>query len=191
MPILGVVASQISGHLSTPDSGAMFPIAMANVGSAGAAYVEFTSIPATYKHLQLRFFMQEATSGGSFRGSVLQFNGTTSSGNYKNHQISGNGSSASAYTSTNTSSIASGESKGFDTDPYNFGVSIIDILDYANTNKLKTVRALNGYDANGSGVIVFNSGVYLTNNNAISSIKIIPETTFTQYTQVALFGIKG
>jgi hypothetical protein len=33
-----------------------------------------------------------------------------------------------------------------------FGVAIIDILDYANTSKNKTVRALSGEDENGAGL---------------------------------------
>ena len=36
MPILGVTASSISGHLIAPDTGVMFPIGMVTVGSGGA-----------------------------------------------------------------------------------------------------------------------------------------------------------
>ena len=69
--------------------------------------------------------------------------------------------------------------------------NIIDLLDYSNTNKYKTLRVLAGYDTNGAGVVLLGSGLWM-NTNAISSIAITPYSgTFTQYTQFALYGIKG
>ena len=50
MPILGTVASQFS---SKP-FGSYESIQTVTVGLGGAANVEFTSIPATYTHLQIR-----------------------------------------------------------------------------------------------------------------------------------------
>jgi hypothetical protein len=38
-------------------------------------------------------------------------------------------------------------------------VLYLDILDYANTNKYKTVRSLSGLDTNGAGVSGFNGAV--------------------------------
>jgi hypothetical protein len=78
-----------------------------------------------------------------------------------------------------------------------FGVSIIDILDYANTNKYKTFRNLNGNDINGTiasvgGYISLLSGLWMK-TNAITSLKFAPVngTTFTQYSQFALYAVKG
>jgi len=78
-----------------------------------------------------------------------------------------------------------------------FGVGIIDILDYANTNKYKTLRgvlglSLNAADASGSfGRVNMSSGSW-RNTNAISSITLYPTlgTGFTQYSSFALYGIK-
>jgi hypothetical protein len=70
-------------------------------------------------------------------------------------------------------------------------VSIIDILDYANTSKYKTVRGLSGDDANGTGRVLFQSGLFIS-TNAISSITFTPAAgTYSNYCQVALYGIKG
>jgi hypothetical protein len=77
-----------------------------------------------------------------------------------------------------------------------YSASIIDILDYANTNKYKTYRALTGIDKNGSGSIQLTSGVW-RNTTAITSITITPQSNtsptnqFQQYSQFALYGIKG
>jgi hypothetical protein len=52
MPILGIISSQISGHLFAP-SGAYDSIAtVSGTGSSGT--ISFTSIPSTYTHLQIR-----------------------------------------------------------------------------------------------------------------------------------------
>ena len=69
-----------------------------------------------------------------------------------------------------------------------FGTFIVDILDYANTNKYKTMRALDGFDANGSGYAVLWSGNWRS-TSAVSTITITGGT-FAQYSSFALYGIK-
>jgi hypothetical protein len=73
-----------------------------------------------------------------------------------------------------------------------FGANIIDILDYANTNKYKTTRTLSGGDNNGSGFVQFMSGNW-RNTNAVTSIDIfqVDGDTIAEYSQFALYGIKG
>ena len=182
-PLLtGVFASQISGHLTSSDSGAMFPIAMATVGSGGAANMEFTSIPDTYKHLQLRFFgnATSATSG------ALYLNGDTTTSNYYTHSMisDGTGTSASAFNNTYLPYYTS-------TGNY-FSAHVFDILDYTSTSKKKTIRVLGGWDGNGDGRIVLNSALW-NNTNKITSIKLLIDgsTNWNQYTQAVLYGIKG
>jgi hypothetical protein len=80
--------------------------------------------------------------------------------------------------------------------PYNlgdtgkWGVNITDILDYTNTNKFTVARSLGGYDANGSGYVLFASNLW-KNTAAVTSITIEASPSFVQYTQFALYGIKG
>ena len=93
-PILGILASSNYQRV-VPDDGAMFPIAMANVGSAGASFVEFTSIPDTYKHLQLRGIVR-ANRAGSTDSVGITFNGVTTGGAYDYHILYGDGSSPTA-----------------------------------------------------------------------------------------------
>jgi hypothetical protein len=66
----------------------------------------------------------------------------------------------------------------------------MDILDYANTNKFKTTRTLEGYDANGSGNVSLTSGLWQS-TSAINSITITAVGTFNQYSQFALYGVKA
>ena len=180
-----------SGNLTAPgdvDLGAMIPIATTVVGSGGSSTITFSSIPNTYEHLQIRAIARSA--GGSSEDEYrIRLNGDTGN-NYSWHYLLGNGSAASASASTTTERIivrqmpTTVQSAGF-------GVLIIDILDYSNTNKYKTLRALGGYDVNGSGTVSLNSGLW-QNTTAVSTITIANERTvnFLEYSHFALYGIK-
>lgn len=185
MPILGIVASSISG--SKVITGNYYSIQTATVDSGGAASITFSSIPSTYTHLQLRFIARNDTG---ISGLIIRFNSDTSS-SYARHRLTGDGSSAAAGAGT---SITYGEilsQSGIPSATSTFAVSVLDILDYTNTNKYKTVRSLSGYDSNGAGGIALESDLWM-NTNAISSIYIANNTNnFAQYSQFALYGIKA
>jgi hypothetical protein len=51
MPILGIIASAITGNLVTTSYESIETV---TVGSGGSATVTFSSIPATYTHLQIK-----------------------------------------------------------------------------------------------------------------------------------------
>ena len=188
-PILGIMASQISGHLYAP-TGSMFHIASTTLGTATAS-VTFSSIPATYTHLQIRF-LARTNRADNIDNVKLAYNSDTSSSNYTYHDFGGDGSGMYVYGSgapeRNAFSMASAANVGANI----FGVGIADILDYANTNKYKTHRNLGGSDANGSGRVALVSGLWLS-TSAITSITLTPSsgTTFNQYSSFALYGIKG
>ena len=189
MPILGIVASQITGRLTPPDTGAMFPLGMVSVGSAGSATISFTSIPSTYKHLQVRALIR-GTASASAISANMQFNSDTGS-NYSYHELYGNGTSAQASAgATQTRFFLHGNAPAATALASSFGVAVMDILDYANTSKYKTTRCLDGMDVNGTGgYILLDSGSW-QNTNAITSIQITPSSgNFAQYSQFALYGI--
>lgn len=182
------------GNLTAPgdvDPGAMIPIAATTVGSGGAANVTFSSIPQNYEHLQIRGIARSTwSSGGTNRAGFIQFNSDTGS-NYTMHQIEADGGSTPAGWGTGNSTYTIWQRITTATAPANvFGGLMIDILDYSNTNKFKTIRALGGNDQNGSGYIYFNSGLW-QNTNGITSIKLYPQDeNWAQYSSFALYGIK-
>ena len=167
-------------------------IATVSVGSGGSSSVTFSSIPSTYQHLQLRLIGRSAYAGAS-EAIRMQLNGQTGTSYYTNHLLYGDG--ASALTDNDVNSVA-----GFNihrlpaatSTASVFGGIVLDILDYTNTNKNKTLRALGGWDANGSGRINFNSGLF-TSTTAISSITLTLSTgsNYAEYSSFALYGIKG
>jgi hypothetical protein len=168
-------------------------IATVLVGSGGSSPITFTSIPSTYKHLQIRLLAQ-TNRAASVDSLQLNFNSDTGS-NYSWHTVQGDGSSASAlgFATQTYARIGDGTIGGATGSGGYFGVGVIDILDYASTNKNKTIRGLTGVDENGAGRVGLGSGLWQNNSTAISSISIAPQggTLFLQYSQFALYGIKG
>ena len=190
MPILGIIASQ--DYVRTPLT-SYESIATVTVGGGGSATIEFTSIPSTYAHLQLRGLGRNTAGSAGGSNLELQFNTDTAT-NYSSHYLRGSGSAASAgaYTSNNRiyfiETIArNGNTAGV------FGTFVIDILDYANTNKYTTTRTLGGFDTNSGSFQEIVLGSFLWSNTAaITTIKLVPGGgNFVQYSQLALYGIKG
>ena len=189
-PILGIWASQNYQRVA-PDTGAMFPLGMVQVGSAGSATISFTSIPATYKHLQIRAIGGNTTATLDYNTMTATFNSDTGS-NYSTHRLYGTGSSAAAQGYQDTSSMYVGVTNNNALSYSIYSPAIIDILDYANTSKYKTVRVLAGNENNnaGYGVVYFNSGSWRS-TSAITSIQFSPGSgNFAQYSSFALYGIK-
>jgi len=171
-------------------------VATITVGSGGAANVEFTSIPSTYTHLQVCYTAQ--SNRGTYGRDIvlLNINGDTGT-NYSTHRLNGDGSSVGTGNETSATRIFAGACGTSTAGTYFFGNGVVDILDYTNTNKYKTTRALGAIDHNGTvggagGETVFHSGSW-RNTNAITSLKFYPSagTLFSQYSIFALYGIKG
>ena len=166
-------------------------IATVNVGVLGASTITFSSIPSTYKHLQIRAIVRSNYLSSSNQNAYIQFNGDTAA-NYSYHELTGQGSTAGAGGSANVTGpriINYATTVGL---ANTFGVGVVDILDYADTNKYKTYRSLNGNDQNGSGYVILFSGNWRS-TSAISSIVIGDNGggTFQQYSSFALYGVKG
>ena len=187
MPILGTVASQFSGKsFSSFES-----IATVTVGAGGSASVSFTSIPATYTQLQVRGIAR-STRATNEDSITTRFNNDSGANYFSYHEVYGDGSSASAGAgSSSGTGIGFGYIAAASSSANIFGVAVIDVLDYLNTNKNKVPRILAGYDRNGGGIIALTSGLW-RNTAAINRIDLIPASgNFTQYSSFALYGIKG
>ena len=183
MPILGIMASQISGHLWEP-AGAYESIATV-AGTGSASTLSLSSIPSTYQHLQIRGTVLTAAGGG---GLSVNFNSDGGS-NYASHRVAGNGTSANAGVQTSLTYL---QYFGFGqatstTNPTTF---VMDILDYASTSKYKTVKILLGQDANGSGEVGLYSGLWMS-TSALNLIDFNCGQNYTTTTSFALYGIRG
>ena len=166
MILIGTIASSL---LQNIDTGVMYPLQVITVGPSGASSITFTNIPTTgYAHLQLRVLTIPATANST----VMRVgNGSIDTGsNYAKHSLNGNGTNATGqgFSSQVYFNVMGYRISASTTYPT---VGIIDILDYANTNKNKTVRILSALDANGSGEVELNSGLWAS-TSAINTMSI-------------------
>lgn len=189
MPIIGIIASAnwASANASSYDS-----IASQTLGS-NTASVTFSSIPSTYQHLQLRI-MARSTTTGTGVGDNLYINLNSDTGaNYTYHQILGNGATATAGGATAQTRLNFQNALPRNSVTSNiFGVSILDLHDYASTTKNKTARIFYGTDVNGTeGKVYLASGLWIS-TSAVDSITIAPQSnSFLTGSTFALYGIKG
>jgi hypothetical protein len=166
----------------------MEPIATQLLGSATAT-VTFSNIPNTYKHLQIRGIGQcNRTAAGTGAFGMI-FNGD-SSASYSDHMVYGyqTGVGAQAHTSATYAycGFVVGQSYGSSV----MSGFVIDILDYANVNKNKTIRCLFGTDSSQVEVGLGSGAWY--NTAAITSITLsAPAQSFNANTRFSLYGIKG
>jgi hypothetical protein len=140
--------------------------------------------------LQLRITArsQRAAAADSL---YMRYN-SDSSNNYSRHTLVANGSAVSANAYYPENVVFCGEIAAASATAGVFGISVIDILDYANTNKYKVTRALDGYDNNGSGTVNFRSSSW-GSTSALSTIFIANYTNgdfFKAGSSFALYGIK-
>jgi hypothetical protein len=171
MPILGIIASSITAS-ALPNS--YESIATITVGASPVGSITFTSIPATYKHLQLRWYAV---------GSADQSITVNSAQPDKTHRLNGEG--ANVLGNTGNPLFLNYYINLSATMP---SVGIIDCLDYTDTNKNRVLRQITAGDRNGSGEV--NLASHLFNSTAaITSISI--GATINQYSSFALYGIKG
>lgn len=183
MPILGTIASS---YLQS--TAVLAYESIATITSASGT-ITFTSIPATYKHLQIRAIGKNSNTTYAYVYLTMQLN-TDTGNNYDCHSIYGVGGSVGVMgngTYTNQMIMGPAVAAGGGVASQVSNPAIIDILDYADTNKFKTLRSLSGFDANGQGDTRLLSGVWKS-TAAVTSVSLIG---FDTQVHAALYGIKG
>lgn len=188
-PILGIVASA----QQKPSIKILAYESIATLsGNGSSSQLTFSSIPSTYKHLQVRLIVR-GTRSFPTEQLYIRLNGD-SGNNYAYHYLLGDGSGpqASGVGSTNTFFVT--EFPAANENANIFATSVVDLLDYNSTVKNKTLRSLSGYDNNNSGVsdskVWFASGLWV-NTSAVTSLSVLSNGAFTSTTRIALYGIKG
>jgi hypothetical protein len=174
-------------------AGGSFESIATAVGTGSSDTITFTSIPNTYKHLQIRAFAGKVGSAGL---ASLEFNNDSSSV-YATHRIIGDGTNAVvAQGQTGRANTFYSIYAGGNTLSNALSGSVIDIIDYASTTKNKTVRSFTGLDTNGNATD--SPSIYLTSalwpsTSAITSIKIISSggLSWSTASTFSLYGIKG
>lgn len=185
MPILGTVASSYLAISSVFES-----IATISVTSTSTV-LTFSSIPTTYQHLQLRVYARtDYASNG--RNGTMWFNqdsgGTT---NYTDQYVFTNGASVFGSNDLNASNAYIPNLIGGTNTSDSYGNNVIYFMDYANTNKYKTVWGHMGEFNTFTGI----RGTVWESTSAITRIDMGIESGgaagYVPGTIMALYGIKA
>lgn len=178
--LLGVLAASGGGAGGSYES-------IATYSPTSGTSITFSSIPSTYKHLQVRYQMVTNTS---FGGSLSAKFNADSGANYARHRLYGNGATVTAGGAASATQMWVGDFGlgAHTTSPMG---GIIDIHDYASTTNNKTVRTISGVDANGTGGISLLSSLWMS-TSAVTSLELfIGADAFKTGTVFSLYGIKG
>ena len=147
--------------------------------------ITFSSIPSVYTSLQLRFRL----STGAENSGRIYFNEDETHANYNTASLQGNGATVYFERGTTTSDVYYDNTGN----AANFTVGVIDIMDYANTNKYKTVSSWSGWANNTPQAVQMIFAPMWKNTNAINTITIKPNVgnNYKAGSTIALYGIKG
>jgi hypothetical protein len=157
-------------------------IPIATTTASGAAFYTFSSIPATYTDLLLTANIVSPLR----RDTHMQFNGDTAT-NYSFRFIYGEASSVIAGVYNTQSDIYVSEGGTNST-------HLISINNYSNTTTYKTVLTRAGYPMDKSITTSVGIGQVVgtwRSTAAINAIKIFFGTTFSDGTNLTLYGIKA
>jgi hypothetical protein len=153
---------------------------------ASVVFSSLNTLAAGYKHLQIRMAARSSFSSTTV-GVYSRFN-TDTGNNYNGHFLLGNGSNVLSGTTGNVNYALSGLISGASAAADNFGVTVIDLLDFSNTSKNKTTRALGG--STGGNRIDLHSGLWM-NTNAVTTWTLLPDAgSWVANTRISLYGVK-
>ena len=193
--MLNVISGLMAGGVSTPAVSPSYEsIQTITLGSAQSA-IEFTSIPNTYKHLQIRAIAKNVTTGAADYDTLRMTVNSDTSTNYSSHyiQTQAAGSLGAAADVSKAYYYAGGLMRSGTGQSNAFTGMILDILDYSSTSKYKTFRSISGTEYNGTyAFLLLTSGAWRS-TSAINSIRFFVDSgaNLAQYSSIALYGIKG
>lgn len=195
------VSALTTGSITLPSArgAAVEPLALATFESIASSSiagtptsVSFSSIPQTFKHLEVRIFGRTTATGAGGIDCYMQFNGlTTSIYNWIEGYGAGNATdgASAGINSTTWNVMRNSLPRAGET---GYGASIVRIMDYTDTSKNRNAYWICGYKGQslyGNVSVVFGS---TTSSAAISSLTFTIEggAAFTNDSHITLYGLK-
>ena len=192
------VSQLTTGSITLPSAGGEFfesfdSISSTTLTTDTSSNIDFTSIPTIYTHLQLRILGKAADTATVTNGNLrIQFNNDTGA-NYSSHYMIGaSDGSKPAGSNTGDTAMYGGKRGNLQSGrTLLYGISVIDILNYQNTNMFKTIRYYSSIHAGSNGE-VFHGTANWRSTSAITSIKITMDTGNLGTNMTAsLYGIRS
>lgn len=160
-----------------------------NPSLTGAIYM--LNFSENYQHLQVRITGRSKVNGpiSSLYYSFYRDGVSTPSAFASHYLYTDGGGTVGAASNTGLGYMFAGSAFPGATATANvFSTIIIDLLDYTNTTKNKTVRTMYGHDRNGAGYVAFTSSVGV-HPNAVNSAWFDTEGSFAVGTRFDIYGI--
>ena len=184
MPILGTIAS--SRLVAAPANPSFDALYSWNNNNGSGQTIDFTSIDQTYRHLQVRLQVQQNAG----QGILIRFNGDTGNnyGNYWINASTGSKGAPDSWINPFPQSVPDPSQNN------EYAFAIVDIHDYSQTDKIKTVFIRQSQVRSSGGRGNSYSGHFWASTSAITSLQLVqnnPSFNFTQYSQATIYGIKG
>jgi len=186
------VSTLLSGSLSTPSAKQVFvpPTPFQSITSAtpsGTDTVTFSSIPQTYKILQIRVSLVTSSAVSL----LLRYNGDSSSV-YSCSSAEGNGTSTTGGQDHSASRIAIAFNNYGSSSSSTFPASaIINLANYATAGTYKTAISYYGVNQNTTGKSGIGQGVWFDTSAITSMTFFLTGTNFLSGTSISLYGIEG
>ena len=162
---------------------------------ADASSVTFSSIPQTYEHLQLRYTLTLAAESNTYQRLWLGDGSADTGTTYSYHVMYGHDTTVGVFKGTGEANgIFLGQAPG-NPDRAWTGPTIVDILDYVNTNKNTTVQILNwdgGDSTSTADYSTFASGLW-DDTSAVDTILINNRyaNNFLRGSEFTLYGLNS
>jgi hypothetical protein len=150
-----------------------------------ATTVTFSSIPSTYRHLQLRMTTRSSSSGNVH----LRMNSDTGA-NYSFHRLTGDSSYTFASYGLSARNFITLENAATSTSI--FTASVLDVLDYTQTTKNTTIRSFSGRNESGSSQVSIYSGAWYS-TAAVTTLSLSDYTSGSSFaigSRFSLYGLK-
>jgi hypothetical protein len=195
-PLIDLIGSAKGYGWGALTAGSAFESIATVTAAGGESTLNFTSIPSTYKHLQIRGIGRLSGTSEGYGYSYIHFN----NGPQATHGLFVHGTTVTLNASTSAYYQIPNAMAPSNAPTGTYGALIINIHDYASTTKLKTVRGFSGYNTNGAAATYYH-GVGLSSalatglgTSALTSVQITSGPfgeTFVAGSTYALYGIKG
>jgi hypothetical protein len=197
------VSQLTTGSITLPSARTAFTvpgsyesIASVYLSSGDSSAINFTDIPATFQHLEIRFSAASNRTSNFLDDVQIRFgNGSIDTGANYAYRVSGyedGGPNTFRTNLTAQTSMQSGLCVGGNAYPN--GIGVVQITNYANTNTFKGLHGANGFSTN-DGTSKNRWGMFTgswASTSAITHIRFsLANSDWKQYSRVSLYGIKG
>lgn len=159
--------------------------------TSNASSIDFTSIPGTYRNLQLRTLLRSSRSSSTDDYVGIRFNGSSTTYTRQMIQSRTHTTVAGVLYDSYTYGYMNGFATAASASSNIYGVGVIDIPEYTSTTVRKSFSGFGGNEQGSAGGFVHVTTAHWPVASAITSISLICYAQFVAGSTVSLYGIKG